>query len=269
MARSRKPLIEPGSVLPPSDTLSRILERDRSRSGRRAPSDVLEAVPAEEHAADMPYAHITSNIPPQADAQAAALASGQPPAQTDGSKALQQHAQPGILQDAHITALHDSLAVAQQPAQPAAQTDAPLHTQATAQSAALPDVQGTAQAAGQPGVQAAPQAPVQPATPAAGQTGGYPAIREVPVQQPTGQTSPAPIAGSSGGSVQPAGAAVQQRAAQLAATRLIPITLRLPEGLNDWLDDYAHEHRKEGIKKQDLISRAVQLLVMEAEGGRG
>lgn len=54
----------------------------------------------------------------------------------------------------------------------------------------------------------------------------------------------------------------QAYAQQLAATRAIPITLRMPEGLNDWLDDYAHQHRKQGVKKQDLIARAVELLVL-------
>jgi hypothetical protein len=51
-------------------------------------------------------------------------------------------------------------------------------------------------------------------------------------------------------------------ARDLAATTPIPITLRLPEGLNDWLDDYAHNHRKQGVKKQDLVARAVELLVL-------
>ena len=36
-----------------------------------------------------------------------------------------------------------------------------------------------------------------------------------------------------------------------------------PPDKPDWLDDYAHAHRKSGIKKQDLVSRAVQLLVEE------
>lgn len=42
--------------------------------------------------------------------------------------------------------------------------------------------------------------------------------------------------------------------------------MRLPEDLNDWLDDYARLHRKQGVKKQDLISRAVQLLIFELNG---
>ncbi len=54
----------------------------------------------------------------------------------------------------------------------------------------------------------------------------------------------------------------KQYAQELASTPMAVITLRLPEGLNDWLDDYAHAHRKQGVKKQDLISEAVQLLVV-------
>ena len=57
--------------------------------------------------------------------------------------------------------------------------------------------------------------------------------------------------------------AATEQAKRLAATPAMPITLRLPTGLNDFLDDYAHEHRKEGVKKQDLVARAVQLLVIE------
>ncbi len=54
--------------------------------------------------------------------------------------------------------------------------------------------------------------------------------------------------------------------AQPEAKRLVTITLRLPEDLNDWLDDYAHVNRKLGIKKQDLVARAVQLLQMHLNG---
>jgi len=56
-------------------------------------------------------------------------------------------------------------------------------------------------------------------------------------------------------------------ARNLGGTRMIPITLRIPEGLNDWLDDWAHEHRKQGVKKQDLVARAVQLLMIALESG--
>lgn len=61
----------------------------------------------------------------------------------------------------------------------------------------------------------------------------------------------------------------QKRAQRMAASPAIPITLRLPSELNDFLDDAAHARRKQGVKKQDLVSRAVQLLVValaEEEG---
>ena len=59
----------------------------------------------------------------------------------------------------------------------------------------------------------------------------------------------------------------RQRALELAESKAVPITLRMPEGLNDYLDDKAHEHRKSKVLKQDLVSLAVQLLVEEIEGG--
>jgi hypothetical protein len=65
-------------------------------------------------------------------------------------------------------------------------------------------------------------------------------------------------------------AGAQKRAQQMASSPAIPITLRLPTELNDFLDESAHALRKKGVKKQDLVSRAVQLLVValaEEEGG--
>jgi len=59
-----------------------------------------------------------------------------------------------------------------------------------------------------------------------------------------------------------------QYARELLATVAQPITLRMPEGLNDYLDETAHEHRKARVKKQDLVSAAVQLLVIELRSGR-
>jgi len=50
-----------------------------------------------------------------------------------------------------------------------------------------------------------------------------------------------------------------------AKTSLVPITLRLPTALNDWLDIYAFAHRKEGIRKQDLIAEALTLLAISKE----
>ena len=47
---------------------------------------------------------------------------------------------------------------------------------------------------------------------------------------------------------------------------MIPMTLRIPEELDDWLTDYSHRKRKQGIKKQDLIAQAVRLLYVELQG---
>jgi hypothetical protein len=58
-----------------------------------------------------------------------------------------------------------------------------------------------------------------------------------------------------------------QRAKELAASTYIPVTLRMPDGLNDWYDNTAHEHRKSGVKKQELIALASQMLVERLENG--
>ncbi|WP_395088823.1 hypothetical protein [Armatimonas sp.] len=58
---------------------------------------------------------------------------------------------------------------------------------------------------------------------------------------------------------------LEAEAMKLSASRMIPITLRIPEELNDWLRDYSHRKHKQGIKKQDLIAQAVRLLYVELE----
>lgn len=65
------------------------------------------------------------------------------------------------------------------------------------------------------------------------------------------------------------GQTAQERIAFMRRSRLVPMTLRIPEELNDWLDEYAHAHRKEGVKKQDVIARAVELLFLEVAAGEG
>lgn len=155
MASERKPLIAPGSVLPSIDTLSRILERDRQRSGRNP-------LPKPED-------------PP--------LAAGTPvPASAPAGQ--------GEAKDAHIT------------------SNITAHTESNTDA--------------------------RPRRTRKGQT----------------DTSQKSLVEAQG------------YAHHLASTRAIPITLRLPEGLNDWLDEYAHTHRKQGVRKQDLIARAVALLVV-------
>ena len=67
----------------------------------------------------------------------------------------------------------------------------------------------------------------------------------------------------------PSGPEAVRAAASLAMrTPAVPITLRMPEAQNDWLDELAHTHRKSRVKKQDLIAAAVALLMIEVEGGR-
>lgn len=59
---------------------------------------------------------------------------------------------------------------------------------------------------------------------------------------------------------------LRQRVAEMAESRHVVISLRCPEALNDWLDEYAHAHRKQGVKKQDLIAEAIGLLILKKEG---
>ncbi len=145
---ARKPLIEPGSLLPEAagtDVMSRVLERDREKSGRKGPAHVEEPIPDD----------ITSNI------------------------------------NAHITTQEEIREYSH------AETNAPA--QITAQQRSKP--------------------------------------------------------------------AALKYAKQLAQTPAQPITLRLPEGLNDFLDDQAHQRRKKGVKKQDLVALGMQLLVVHLMTG--
>ena len=174
---ARKPLIEPGSVLPPTDMLSRIVARDRTASGR-APQ--LAGMPAPPSPTALPESleekegsdgNITSNIT----------------AHTRSHTENSAEANTETFADSRIATHTDAKAVRRKQAQ----SDAKQESREESKAAAA------------------------------------------------------------------------QRAHQLGQSRPIPITLRLPEALNDWLDEYAHSHRKQGIKKQDLIARAVQLLVVE------
>ena len=47
-----------------------------------------------------------------------------------------------------------------------------------------------------------------------------------------------------------------------AATPKRLCSYRVPEGLDDWLEEQAFEHRHTGLKKQDLIAQAIQLLIV-------
>lgn len=51
-----------------------------------------------------------------------------------------------------------------------------------------------------------------------------------------------------------------EEAQDLAETSTTTVTLRIPHGLNDWLDEYVHGSWPEKIKKQQLVIEALQLL---------
>lgn len=51
------------------------------------------------------------------------------------------------------------------------------------------------------------------------------------------------------------------RAKEMANSRTMTVTLRLPQELNDWLDEYVHESWRDRLKKQQLVIEALCMLV--------
>ena len=51
-----------------------------------------------------------------------------------------------------------------------------------------------------------------------------------------------------------------REAQQMAKSRTMTVTLRIPEELNAWLDEYVHLSFPERIKKQELVTEALQLI---------
>lgn len=52
----------------------------------------------------------------------------------------------------------------------------------------------------------------------------------------------------------------REEAKTLAETSTTTMTLRIPAGLNDWLDEYVHGSWPDRIKKQQLVTEALMLL---------
>jgi hypothetical protein len=48
---------------------------------------------------------------------------------------------------------------------------------------------------------------------------------------------------------------------RLADTPTTTVTLRLPRGLNDWLDEYVHRAWPERVRKQELVAEALRMLL--------
>jgi hypothetical protein len=57
-------------------------------------------------------------------------------------------------------------------------------------------------------------------------------------------------------------------AEELAKTPTVTVTLRLPAGLNQWLDAYLHGAWPSKLRKQGLVSEALRLLIAR-RGGAG
>ena len=65
--------------------------------------------------------------------------------------------------------------------------------------------------------------------------------------------------------------ALQSRVAlakELATTATTTVTLRVPTGLNDWLDGYVHGAWPERVRKQELVTEALRMLIGR-RGGPG
>lgn len=54
----------------------------------------------------------------------------------------------------------------------------------------------------------------------------------------------------------------KEEADRRAQSPLKLCSFRIPEGLDHWLEEQAFEHRHDGLKKQDLVAQAIQLLIM-------
>ncbi|MCC6447034.1 MAG: hypothetical protein IT210_26715 [Armatimonadetes bacterium] len=50
-------------------------------------------------------------------------------------------------------------------------------------------------------------------------------------------------------------------AAQRASTPSVTVTFRLPQAVNEWLDEYVHRAWPERVKKQDLVLEALKMLI--------
>lgn len=58
------------------------------------------------------------------------------------------------------------------------------------------------------------------------------------------------------------------RTNELARAPTTTVTLRLPAGLNEWLDAYVHGVWPAKIRKQDLVIEALRLLIVRRGGPR-
>jgi hypothetical protein len=55
---------------------------------------------------------------------------------------------------------------------------------------------------------------------------------------------------------------------ELASSPTVTVTLRIPAQLNEWLDGYIHGMWPEKVRKQDLVTEGLRLLVARRGGPR-
>ena len=77
---------------------------------------------------------------------------------------------------------------------------------------------------------------------------------------PPAVLSSAPTAEAAASEGEPLIANRVEAAQDLALTPTMTVTLRIPHGLNDWLDEYVHGSWPQKIKKQELVIEALRLL---------
>ena len=59
------------------------------------------------------------------------------------------------------------------------------------------------------------------------------------------------------------------RDVQVSEAPRILVSFRIPEPLNDWIEDYVHAHRKEGVAKQDVLAWAIGVLQQQVAAEEG
>jgi hypothetical protein len=58
----------------------------------------------------------------------------------------------------------------------------------------------------------------------------------------------------------------------MRATNLSQLNIRIPDGMNDWLEEEAHRNRKRGVTKQSLVTDALEEFIrrrLEADETEG
>ena len=106
----------------------------------------------------------------------------------------------------------------------------------------------------------------KPESPEEGQGRAEPNTFEIPVSKPASQPvdKPTRTPKAARGKADDTDAEGQARSRSETPKRLC--SYRIPEGLDDWLEEHAFAHRHAGLKKQDLVAEAIRLLIVAKAG---